>query len=139
MRTSVTELPDSRVRLEVGIDPDAVEKRLERTARQLGREMRVPGFRRGKVPPALVVQRMGRDTVLEQALRDSLPEWYERALLEAGITPVGDRGLDVGRAEVEVPADAITAELDRLREGFASVSPVDRPAATGDLVVIDFE
>ena len=171
MRTSVTELPDSRVRLDVGIDPDAVEKRVERTARALGREMRVPGFRRGKVPPALVVQRMGRETVLEQALRDSLPEWYERALLEAGITPVGDprldvpdlpaagqalefsievgvrpraklgpyRGLEVGRAEVEVPADAITAELDRLREGFASVNPVDRPAATGDLVVIDFE
>jgi trigger factor len=171
MRTSVTELPDSRVRLEVGIDPDAVEKRLERTARQLGREMRVPGFRRGKVPPALVVQRMGRETVLEQALRDSLPEWYERALLEAGITPVGDprldvaelpaagealefsievgvrpkaklgpyRGLEVGRAEVEVPADAVNAELDRLRDGFASVNPVDRPAAAGDLVVIDFE
>src|SRR5213595_3649068 len=95
MRTSVTELPDSRVRLEVGIEPDAVEKRLERTARQLGREMRVPGFRRGKVPAALVVQRMGRETVLEQALRDSLPEWYERALLDAGITPVGDPNLDV--------------------------------------------
>src|SRR6266513_791455 len=95
MRTSVTELPDSRVRLEVGLEPDAVEKRLERTARQLGRAMRVPGFRRGKVPAALVVQRMGRETVLEQALRDSLPEWYERALLEAGITPVGDPKLDV--------------------------------------------
>jgi trigger factor len=170
MRTSVTELSDSRVRLDVGIEADAIERQVERTARQLGREMRVPGFRRGKVPPALVLQRVGRESVLEQALRDSLPEWYEQALLEAGITPVGEprldvpelpaageglefsievgvrpraklgdyKGLEVGRPEVEVPDEAVAEELDRLREGFASVNPVERPAATGDLVVIDF-
>jgi trigger factor len=60
MRTTVTELPDSRFRIAVAVDADAVEKRVERTARALGREMRVPGFRRGKVPPALVIQRVGR-------------------------------------------------------------------------------
>ena len=48
------------------------------------------------------------------------------------------KGLEVGRAEAEVPDDAVQAELDRLREGFASLDPVDRPAAKGDLVVIDF-
>jgi trigger factor len=170
MRTSVTELGDSRVRVEVGIEADAVQDRLERAAHQLARDMRMPGFRKGKVPPQLVIQRVGRDAVLEQALRDSLPEWYERALLNTGITPVGDpelnvpslpgageelsfsievavrpgaklgeyKGLEVGRAEAEVPADAVQAELDRLREGFASLDPVDRPAATGDLVVIDY-
>src|SRR5436190_3657566 len=132
--------------------------------------MRLPGFRKGKVPSQLVVQRVGRDAVLEQALRDSLPEWYERALLDAGITPVGDpklsvsslpdagqelefsievgvrpraevgeyRGLEVGRADAEVPEEAVQAELDRLREGFASLNPVDRPAAPGDLVLIDY-
>jgi len=170
MRTSVTELGDSRVRVEVGIEADAVQHRLERAAHQLARDMRMPGFRKGKVPPQLVIQRVGREAVLEQALRDSLPEWYERALLDTGITPVGDpkldvpslpdagedlsfsievavrpkatlgayRGLEVGRAEVEVPEDAVQGELDRLREGFASLDPVDRPAAKGDLVVIDF-
>jgi trigger factor len=171
MRTSVTELGDSRVRVEVGIEADAVQHRLERAAHQLARDMRMPGFRKGKVPPQLVIQRVGREAVLEQALRDSLPEWYERALLDTGITPVGDpkldvpslpdagedlsfsievavrpkatlgdyRGLEVGRAEVEVPEDALQGELDRLREGFASLDPVDRPAAKGDLVVIDFQ
>jgi len=170
MRTSVTELGDSRVRVEVGIEADAVQDRLERAAHQLARDMRMPGFRKGKVPAQLVIQRVGRDAVLEQALRDSLPEWYERALLDTGIAPVGDpelnvaslpgtgeelsfsievavrpaaklgeyKGLEVGRAEPEVPAEAVQAELDRLREGFASLDPVDRPAATGDLVVIDY-
>jgi len=170
MRTSVTELGDSRVRVEVGIESDVVERRLDRAAAELGKEMRVPGFRKGKVPPQLVVQRIGRDAVLERALRDSLPEWYERALLDTGITPVGDpqlnvqslpdtgqelefsievgvrpgadlgeyRGLEVGRADAEVPDDAVQAELDRLREGFASLNPVERPAAPGDLVLIDY-
>ncbi len=171
MRTSVTELGDSRVRVEVGIEPDAVERGVDRAARSMARDMRMPGFRKGKVPPQLVVQRVGREAVLEQALRDSLPEWYERALLETGISPVGDpkldvpslpdagqeltftievavrpeaklgeyRGLEVGRAEVEVPDAAVSAELDRLREGFASLETVDRAAAEGDLLLIDYK
>ena len=48
------------------------------------------------------------------------------------------RGLEVGKADAEVPDEAIEAELDRLREGFASLKPVERPAAPGDAVVIDF-
>src|SRR5919108_72787 len=170
MRTAVTELGDSRVRVEVDIEPDAVEQRVDRAARRLGSEMRVPGFRKGKVPPQLVIQRVGRDAVLEQALQDSLPEWYERALLEAGITPVGDpelklpslpdageelsfsievairpkaelgeyKGLEVGRAEVDVPGEGGGQEPDRLREGFASLNPVDRAARAGDLALIDY-
>src|SRR3954449_3491482 len=95
MKTSVTELGDSRVRVEVGIEADAVQDRLERAAHQLARDMRMPGFRKGKVPPQLVIQRVGREAVLEQALRDSLPEWYERALLSSGVSPVGDPNIEV--------------------------------------------
>ncbi|MFL5892640.1 MAG: trigger factor [Solirubrobacterales bacterium] len=170
MRTSVTELGDSRVRVDVGIEPDDVEKRVERAARQLAGDMRVPGFRKGKVPSALVIQRVGREAVLEQALRDSLAEWYERALMDTGITPIGDpqlnveslpgegeelefsievsvrppaklgeyQGLEVGKVEPEVPDEAVQSELDRLRQGFAALNPVDRPAAPGDVLVIDY-
>ena len=170
MRTSVTELPDSRVRVDVDVDADAVEHRLESTAKAMGRELRIPGFRKGKVPAGLVIQRIGREAVLEEAVRDSLGEWYERALGEAGVTPVGDpkldlgelpaagedlrfsieigvrpraelgeyRGLEVGRAAADVPEEAINAELDRLREALASLSPVEREADAGDLVVIDY-
>jgi trigger factor len=170
MRTSVTELEASRVRVEVEVEADAVQDRVDRAAHTLARDLRMPGFRKGKVPPQLVIQRVGREAVLEQALRDSLPEWYERALLDTGITPVGEpelnvpalpgtgeelsftfevsvrptaklgdyKELEVGRAEAEVPEEAVQAELDRLREGFASLNPVDRPAAAGDLVVIDY-
>src|SRR3954464_3227691 len=170
MKTTVTELGDSRVRVEVGIESDAIEKRVERAAQQLAGDMRVPGFRKGKVPAELVIQRVGREAVLEQALRGSLAEWYERALLDTGITPIGDpqlnveslpgageelefsiegavrppaklgeyKGLEVGKVEPEVPDDAVQTELDRLREGFAALNPVERAAAAGDILVIDY-
>src|SRR5687768_11622397 len=95
MRTEVTELPESRARLEVGIEPDLLAQRMERAAKQLAGEMKLPGFRKGKVPPQLVVQRIGREAVLEQAIRDSLPEWYEQAIVESGLPTVGDPKLDV--------------------------------------------
>jgi trigger factor len=171
MKTTVTELPESRVRVEAAVEAGEVSKRVERAARTLAGEMRMPGFRKGKVPAQLVIQRVGREAVLEQALRDSLPEWYERALTDAAITPVGDpkldvgdlpaadeelaftievavrpkaqlgdyRGLEVGKVEPEIPGEAIQEELDRLREGFASLNPVDRAAGEGDLVSIDYK
>jgi trigger factor len=170
MKTSVTELPESRVRVEVEVDAADVEHSLEHAAGHLAEDMRMPGFRKGKVPPQLVLQRLGRETVLDAALREFLPNWYERALLDTGISPIGDpsldvselpaagqplefsievavrpvaqlgeyRGLEVGKAEPDVPDEAVQSELDRLREGFASLTPVDRPAGQGDLVVIDY-
>jgi trigger factor len=93
--TKVTELPDSRIRLDAEVPSDEVESRLEKTASALGRELRIPGFRKGKVPAPMVIQRMGREAVLEQAVRDSLPEWYEEAILRSGVSTVGDPKLDL--------------------------------------------
>jgi trigger factor len=95
LKTTVTELPESRVRVQVQVPPSEIEARLERKARQLGREMRLPGFRRGKVPAPLVIQRVGREVVLEEAVRDTLGNWYSDAIETAGIVPVGDPQLDL--------------------------------------------
>ena len=96
LKTTVTELPESRVRVQVEVPPSEVEARIERKARQLGREMKLPGFRRGKVPAPLVIQRVGREAVLEEAVRDTLGNWYADAIETAGIVPVGDPQLDLG-------------------------------------------
>lgn len=172
MKTTVTELPESRVRVEVEVPAEDVNRGVNRAARSLAREMRLPGFRKGKAPPSLVIQRLGYGAVLEEALRDSLPEWYERALLASGVNPVGDpsielvsapdaegdplgfklevgvrpkatlgeyRGLEVGRAEPQVPEDVVEREIERVRAGFAKLEPVERAAAEGDVLLIDFE
>jgi trigger factor len=95
VKTSVTELPESRVRLEAEVPAEEVERRITEAARALGRQMRVPGFRRGKVPPPIVIRRLGREAVLDEALRTHLGSWYADAIEGAGIAPVGQPELDV--------------------------------------------
>jgi len=101
VKTSVTELPESRVRVQAEVSAQEVERRVAEAARQLGRQMRVPGFRKGKVPPPIVIRRLGREAVLDEALRRALGTWYADAIEEAGITPVGEPELDLG----ELPAE----------------------------------
>jgi trigger factor len=95
LKTTVTELPESRVRVQVQVPASEVEARVEHKARQLGREMKLPGFRRGKVPAPLVIQRVGREAVLEEAVREELGNWYADAIDTAGIVPVGEPELDL--------------------------------------------
>lgn len=89
LKTSVTELPESRVRVRAEVPAEEVERQVQRAARQLGRQMRIPGFRKGKVPPPVVIGRLGRRAVLDEALKTSLTRWYSDAIDEAGIVPVG--------------------------------------------------
>ena len=171
MKTTVTELENSRARVEVEVSAEDVGVQIQRAARGLAREMRLPGFRKGKAPPSLVVQRLGFASVFEQALQDALPEWYQRAVFESGVVPIGDPevevtaapssegeplsfkfevgvrpvaelgeylGLEVEKPTTDVPDEVIDLEVDRLREGMASLDPVERAAAEGDHVLVDF-
>jgi trigger factor len=107
LKTTVTDLGDSRVRLQVQVPAGEVEGRVESKARQLGRELKLPGFRRGKVPAPLVIQRIGREAVLEQAVRDTISTWYSDAIESAGIVPVGDPDLALG----ELPEQGAALEF----------------------------
>jgi trigger factor len=93
--TKTTELGDSRVRVEVEVPSEALEQQLKTAAAELGREMRVPGFRSGKVPAEVVLRQVGREAVMDEAVRRGLPGWYEEAVSDAGITTVGDPDLDL--------------------------------------------
>jgi trigger factor len=172
MQTTLKVLPNSRVEVAVEVPAADVEKATSRAARAMAKEMRMPGFRAGKAPPSLVIQRLGFGPVLQEAIRDALPEWYELALLDAGVSPIGDpsiemvstpedegeplefkfevgvrpeaklgdyKGLEVGKEEKEVPDEIVDTEVERIREGFARLEPVEREAAEGDSLLIDFE
>jgi trigger factor len=168
--TTVTELPESRVRVQAEVPAEEVERRVAQTAKRLGRGLRVPGFRAGKAPAPVIVQRMGRQAVLDETVRDSIGAWYTAALDAARVSPVGEpdldlddlprqgeplrfsieigvrpkaelgeyKGLEVGRREPDVADEAIADELERLRERSARLDTVDRPAAQGDFVVMDY-
>ncbi len=170
VKTSITELPESRVRVQAEVPAEEVERRVQQAARELGRQMRVPGFRKGKVPPPVVIRRLGREAVLDEALRKALGGWYVDAIDEAGISPVGEpeldvgdlpregqplafsieigvrpratlgqyKALEVGRREPHVDDSMIDQEIDALRDRFATLETVQRPAQSGDHVVIDY-
>ncbi|MEA2441037.1 MAG: trigger factor [Thermoleophilaceae bacterium] len=96
VKTTTSELGDSRVRVEVEVEPAAVDKALSQAAANLGRDLKIPGFRKGKVPPQVVLQRVGREAVLDEAVRQALPDWYEEAIGDAGLNTVGEPSLDLG-------------------------------------------
>jgi trigger factor len=168
--TTVTELPESRVRVQAEVGAAEVEKRVHQAARELGRSMRVPGFRAGKVPPPVIIKRVGREAVLDEAVRDSIGRWYSAAIDAAKIVPVGEpdlditdrpregeplrfsieigvrpkatlgdyKGLEVGRREPEAGDEEIDAEIEQLRDRTAKLETVERAAADGDFVVMDY-
>jgi trigger factor len=111
VKTTVTELPESRVRVDAEVGPDEIQRSLENTAKRLGRELRIPGFRKGKVPPPVVIKRMGREAILDEAVRGGLTGWYLQAIDEAGIAPVGDPDLDVGDLPEEGQPLTFTIEI----------------------------
>jgi len=111
VKTKVTELPESRVRVEAEVPADEVERRVQQTARVLGRDLKMPGFRKGKVPPPVVIQRVGRTVVLDETVRGTLGRWYLDAIDAAGIHPVGDPQLDLGDLPGEGEPLTFTIEI----------------------------
>lgn len=111
LKTELTELPESRVRLQVEVPPSELDHRVERKARELGARLRIPGFRRGKVPPPIVIRRLGREAILEEAVRDTLSTWYADALESSGIVPVGDPEVDLGELPPQGEALEFSIEI----------------------------
>jgi len=140
--TSTTELGDSRVRVSVEVASREVERELEAAARTFARDLKIPGFRKGKVPTAVVLQRIGREAVLDEALRRALPTWYEEALREARIAAIGEPKLDLDglpakgaplifSIEVAVRPAAVVGQYKGLEVGRREpeVSPAEIDAA----------
>jgi trigger factor len=110
MQTTVTELPESRVRVEAQVPPEEIERSVEQAAKELGKDLRMPGFRRGKVPTPVVIKRFGREAVLDQAVRGALGRWYVQALDDAKIHPVGDPDLDL--SDLPGPGEPLTFQFE---------------------------
>ena len=108
--TTVVELPESRVRLEVEVTPQELQRRVNETASKLGRELRLPGFRKGKVPPPVVVRQLGREAVLDETIRGQLGRWYLDAIDHAKVHPVGDP--DVNMEELPGAGEPFTFSVE---------------------------
>jgi len=128
VKTTLEELPESRVRVSAEVSAEEVKRRVNEAAGKLGRDLRMPGFRKGKVPAPVVIQRVGRDAVLDDAVRAALPQWYVQAIDESGIKPVGDPDVELGDLPGEGEPLTFTVEI--------GVRPV---ATIGDISKLDVE
>ena len=156
--------------LEIKVDKAAFDVEVDKAFKKNIGKINIPGFRKGKAPRAIVEKMYGKGVFYEDALNALIPDVYEDALeqskLEAVSRPEFDvksiddngvvltakiyvkpeitvseyKGLKGTREKVEITDEAITKEIDRVRERNARVIEVsDRPAQKGDEVVFDFD
>ncbi len=96
MRATVAPEEGNKVRLSVEIDESEIDKALDQVMRRLSREVRVPGFRPGKVPRRVIEARMGGATALRgEAIREALPDFYAQAVTDTEVDPIDKPEIDI--------------------------------------------
>lgn len=103
LNISAERLGENRVKLRVEVPEDALSDALGAAYRRWAQEIKVPGFRPGKVPRQLIDARVGRDVVREEALRAALPALYEQALNEQELEAIAPPELEVVAFEEGTP------------------------------------
>jgi trigger factor len=88
VKTTVEELADSKVRLEVEVPEGAVQHAIEHAASDLADDMRIPGFRKGKVPLQVIAARVGQEALSAEAVRSHIEGWFWDAAMSTGVRPV---------------------------------------------------
>lgn len=170
MKSAVETLSPTRAKLTVEVPFEELKPSLDAAYKQIAKQINVPGFRRGKVPPAVIDRQVGRGAVLDQAINEVVPQKYVEALQENSLTPLAQPEIEVTkfednealeftaevdiRPEIDLPSyDGVEAEVEdaeltdadveeqveALRERFATLVDVERPAADGDFVVMDLK
>ena len=170
MPTQVEELPENKVKLTVDVPAHDVHHAVEHAASDLAATARIPGFRKGKVPMPLLVQRIGKERIYAEAVESHIGGWFWNAATHARLNPVAmpeydyelpesDKEdwrfsatveiqpkpepadwttLEVPKHEVELPQEAVQAELEMLQRTVAELVPAEgRPAQDGDVAVVD--
>jgi len=99
VKTAVEELSPTRVRLSVEVSFEELKPSLDKAYREVSRQVRIPGFRPGRVPPRVIDMRVGRGAVLSEAVNDALPELYSKAVQEAEVFTLGQPEVDITQLE----------------------------------------
>jgi trigger factor len=168
VKSTVETLGPTRVKLAIEVPFAELEPSLRKAYRAIGAQVTIPGFRKGKVPNAVIDQRVGRGTILTEAVQEAIPEQILAAVREHDVRTLGRPEVEITEfgdgqplkftAEVDVRPqitlpdlaaitvtvdaidvadEAIDAQVDALRQRFATLRTVERPAQRGDFVQID--
>jgi trigger factor len=168
VKSTVETLSPTRVKLAIEVPFDELKPSLQKAYREIGAQVQIPGFRRGKVPAAVIDQRVGRGAVLNEAVQEAIPQQILAAVREHDVKTLGRPEVeitefadneplrftaevdvrpeitvpDLSAISVTVPAveigdNEIDEQINGLRERFATLKTVERPAAEGDYVQLD--
>lgn len=111
MKTTVENLDDVKVKLSVEVEPKRVKQAMDAAARELAKQVNLPGFRPGKAPRKLLEQRLGPGVIAQQALEDSLSDFYTEAIQSEELEPVAQPEVAVEVFD-EKEGCKFTAELE---------------------------
>jgi len=111
VKTDVEELSPTRVRLNVEVPFDELKPSLDKAYREVGRQVRIKGFRPGRVPPPVIDRHVGREAVLSQAINDAIPDLYAKAVEEVDVYALGQPEVEITKLD-DGKELAFTVEVD---------------------------
>jgi trigger factor len=167
VKITTERLPESRVELKIEVDDNRLERAMDSAYKRLASKVKIPGFRPGKAPRAVLDRHMGEHAVLHEAIDRLMPEVYREALDQEEIDPIdqaefelvteqplvarftvpvrptvdlGDyTSLRVPTEPVVVEPERVQEQMEALRHRYASLEPVDRVIQWGDVIRADIE
>ena len=135
MKSAVETLSPTRAKLTVEVPFEELKPSLDAAYKQIAKQINVPGFRRGKVPPAVIDRQVGKGAILEQAINDALPQKYREALEANSLEPLAQPEIEVTKLD-ENEGFEFTAEVD-VKPDFDLPTYDGVAASVEDAVVAD--
>jgi trigger factor len=168
MKVSTETLGNCQTALTIEAEASELDKSLDEAYHHLVKEVSIPGFRKGKAPRAILVQHVGRQSLLDEALEHLIPQLYRQAIESQEIEPIARPEVEIIQTEpvifkatvslkpevklgdyhsiklessppIKIAKKEITAAMDEIRERQGAWVPVDRHVKIGDLVTINIE
>jgi len=170
MQTTVETPEKHTVKLTIEVPIEEFSKDLDRTYRSISNQVKIPGFRKGKVPKPIIDAQVGQEAVLDEFVQSMVPGYFRKAVSEEELAPIGEpeigleqlepgkpfvftatvevrprltleeadyKGVKVARPPLDVTEEEIDEWVERLRQRFAELEPVERAVQDGDFVTVN--
>ncbi|MEA1872529.1 MAG: trigger factor [Chloroflexota bacterium] len=168
MKVSTENLGNCQTALTIEAEDSELDKSLDEAYHHLVNEVSIPGFRKGKAPRAVLVQHIGKQSLLEEALEHLIPQLYKQAIESQEIKPIARPEIEVTQTEplvfkaivslkpevklgdyhsirvepgpaIKIARKEVAVAMEEVQERQGAWGPVDRPVELGDLVTMDIE
>jgi trigger factor len=168
MKVSTENVGNRQIALNIEAEDAELDKSLDEAYHHLVKEVSIPGFRKGKAPRAVLVQHVGKQSLLDEALEHLIPQLYKQAIESQEIEPIARPEVEIIKTEpvvfkatvslkpevklgdyhsiklepgpaIRIAKKEVTAAVEEVRERQGAWVPVDRSVELGDLVTMDIE